>query len=49
MVGAEKTITNAINNSGQQGRQLRKKVQSALAKYLYAETGRRPMVHAVIR
>ncbi len=49
MVGAEKTIANAINNSGQQGRQLRKKVQSALAKYLYAETGRRPMVHAVIR
>ncbi len=49
MAGAQETVANAIKGNGQQRRKLRKQVESALAKYLYAETGRRPMVHAVIR
>ena len=47
--GAKKTISSVIRSNGQQKDQLRKKVENALSKFLYAETGRRPMVQAVIR
>jgi ribonuclease J len=47
--GAKKTISSVIRSNGQQKDQLRKKVESALSKFLYAETGRRPVVQAVIR
>jgi ribonuclease J len=47
--GAKETISSVIRNNRHQKDQLRKKVENALSKYLYAETGRRPMVQAVIR
>ena len=47
--GAEETIDQAIRASGRNREQLCKKVEQALSRYLYAETGRRPMVYAIIR
>jgi ribonuclease J len=47
--GADETIDQAIRASGRNRDQLGKRVEQALARYLYAETGRRPMVHVVVR
>jgi ribonuclease J len=47
--GAEETIDETIRASGRNRDQLCKRVEQALARYLYSETGRRPMVHVIIR
>jgi len=47
--GAEETIDQTIRASGRNRDQLNKRVEQALSRYLYAETGRRPMIHVVIR
>jgi ribonuclease J len=47
--GAEEAIDQAIRASGRNRDQLCKRIEQALARYLYGETGRRPMVHVIIR
>jgi ribonuclease J len=47
--GAEETIDQTIRSSGRNRDQLCKRVEQALSRYLYSETGRRPMVHVIIR
>jgi ribonuclease J len=48
--GAEETIAAVVNTNDQATReQLAKKIESALYKYFSAETGRRPMIHAIVK
>ncbi|MFN2187352.1 MAG: ribonuclease J [Candidatus Promineifilaceae bacterium] len=47
--GAEEAILDVVNTSNGSPAQLSKKIESALSKYFYAETGRRPMVQAVVQ
>lgn len=48
--GAEETIAAVVNTNDRATReQLEKKIESALYKYFSAETGRRPMIHAVVK
>ena len=47
--GAVETIDQAIRASGRNREQLCRRVEQALSRYLHKETGRRPMVNAVIR
>jgi hypothetical protein len=48
--GAEDTIFSVVNTNSQATKdQLGKKIESALYKYFAAETGRRPMIHAVVK
>ncbi len=48
--GVEETIASIVNTNGQATKeQLGKKVKSALYKYFSAETGRRPMIHTVVK
>jgi ribonuclease J len=47
--GAEETIDQTIRASGRNRDQLCKRVEEARSRYLYAETGRRPMVQVIIR
>jgi ribonuclease J len=47
--GAEETIAAVVNtNDRATPEQLTRKIESALYKYFSAETGRRPMIHAVV-
>ena len=48
--GAEETIARVLNSSKEQrGNGLEKRIEGALSRYLYDETRRRPIVHAVLR
>jgi ribonuclease J len=47
--GAEEMIAEFAASDGQNRDSLAKKIESGLARYFYQETGRRPMVYAVIR
>jgi ribonuclease J len=47
--GAEETIDQTIRASGRNRDQLDKRVEQALSRYLYSETGRHPMVHVIIQ
>jgi ribonuclease J len=47
--GAEETITEIVRAKGSSPAKLTKKIENALSRYFYAETGRRPMVHAVVQ
>jgi ribonuclease J len=47
--GAEETIINVVNANDGSRKKLSKQIESALSRYFYAETGRRPMVHAVVQ
>jgi ribonuclease J len=47
--GAEETIDQTIRASGRNRDNLCKRVEQALSRYLYGETGRRPMVYAIIK
>jgi ribonuclease J len=47
--GAEDVITRTIKASGRNRDKLNKKIESALSRYLYAETGRRPMVYVIVK
>jgi ribonuclease J len=50
LAGAEDTITAVVNTNDRATReQLSKKIESALYKYFSAETGRRPMINAVVK
>ncbi len=47
--GAAETVADTVTGSLASREQLTRKVESALSRYLYAETGRRPMVYAIIK
>lgn len=47
--GAEDVITRTIKASGRNRDKLYKKIEGALSRYLYAETGRRPMVYVIVK
>ncbi|MGH2536551.1 MAG: ribonuclease J [Candidatus Promineifilaceae bacterium] len=49
MKGAEETITEAVRSANGDAAQLGKKVENALSRYLYAETGRRPMIYVIVK
>ena len=49
MEGAEEVITRTISASGRNRAKLYKKLESALSRFLYAETGRRPMVYVIVK
>jgi ribonuclease J len=49
MEGAEETIAHTISAAGRNRQHLNKRIESALSRYLYSETGRRPMVHVIVR
>ena len=46
--GAENTIAKTISASGRNRDQLGKRIENALSRYLYTETGRRPMVYVIV-
>jgi len=47
--GAEKTIVDVVSTGDGSRKKLAKQIENALSRYFYAETGRRPMVHAVVQ
>ena len=47
--GAEEVIIRTISASGRNRDKLNKKIESALSRFLYAETGRRPMVYTIVK
>jgi ribonuclease J len=50
LAGAEDTIFSVVNTNDRATKeQLSKKIESALYRYFSAETGRRPMIHAVVK
>jgi ribonuclease J len=49
MEGARKNIAHTISAAGRNRQHLNKRIESALSRYLYTETGRRPMVHVIVR
>lgn len=50
LAGVEDTIFTVVNTNDRATKeQLSKKIESALYKYFSAETGRRPMIHAVVK
>jgi mRNA degradation ribonuclease J1/J2 len=48
MAGAEEAVIQAVASYGNQRQTLTARVEEALSRYLYAETGRRPMVYAIV-
>jgi ribonuclease J len=48
MAGAEEAVIQAVESYGNQRQTLTARVEEALSRYLYAETGRRPMVYAIV-
>ena len=46
--GAENTIAKTISASGRNRDQLGRRIENALSRYLYTETGRRPMVYVIV-
>ncbi len=49
MEGALEVINRTISASGRNRDKLNKKLESALSRFLYAETGRRPMVYVIVK
>jgi ribonuclease J len=49
LAGAEEVISRTISASGRNREKLNKKIESALSRFLYAETGRRPMVYVIVK
>jgi ribonuclease J len=47
--GARQTISDIINTKDGNRKQLSRQIENALSRYFYAETGRRPVVHAVVQ
>ena len=47
--GARQTISDIINKKDGNRKQLSRQIENALSRYFYAETGRRPVVHAVVQ
>ena len=47
--GAEETIIQTVKASGRNRDKLDRRIENALSRYLYAETGRRPMVYAIVK
>jgi mRNA degradation ribonuclease J1/J2 len=46
---AKETIEYTVKQFAGQGKGLSKKIEDALSRFLYAETGRRPIVQVVIK
>ncbi len=49
MEGAKEVIIQTVRASGRNRDQIYKRIEGALSKYLYAETGRRPMVYTIVK
>ncbi|MGB3716663.1 MAG: ribonuclease J [Candidatus Promineifilaceae bacterium] len=49
LLGARETISELVSAKGSNRAQLSRQIENALSRYLYSETGRRPMVHAVVK
>ena len=49
LAGAADIILRAANTYAQSNEPLHKAIAAALGRYLYAETGRRPLVHVVVK
>ncbi|HUS93766.1 MAG TPA: ribonuclease J [Patescibacteria group bacterium] len=49
MEGALEVVNRTISASGRNRDKLNKKLESALSRFLYAETGRRPMVYVIVK
>jgi ribonuclease J len=49
MKGAEEVIVQTVRASGRNRDHIYKRIEGALSKYLYAETGRRPMVYTIVK
>ena len=49
MKGAEEVIVQTVSASGRNRDRIYKRIEGALSKYLYAETGRRPMVYTIVK
>jgi ribonuclease J len=47
--GAREVIAATVGSQRASGGDLSKSIQDALGKYLYAETGRRPMIYALVK
>jgi len=47
--GAKETIARSVKQFGGNGKSLNKKIEDALSRYLYDETGRRPLVQVIIK
>jgi ribonuclease J len=47
--GAKDIIAQTIKASGRNRDQLCKRIESSLSRYLYGETGRRPMIYAIVK
>ena len=47
--GAEETIAYEVHKHGNSREPLNGKLEKALMRYLYAETGRRPLTHVIIK
>ena len=47
--GAIETVENAVSSYGSQNQTLTARVEEALSRYLYEETGRRPMIFASVK
>lgn len=48
VAGAEETVMRVVKNQNGRTKGLSKKIEDAVNRYLYAETGKRPLVHVVI-
>lgn len=48
VAGAEEAIVRVVKNQNGRSKGLSKKIEDAVNRYLYAETGKRPLVHVVI-
>jgi ribonuclease J len=49
LLGARQTISDLVSAKGGSRAQLSRQIENALSRYFYAETGRRPMVHVVVK
>jgi ribonuclease J len=49
MEGAVEVVNRTISASGRNRDKLHKKLEGALSRFLYAETGRRPMVYVIVK
>jgi mRNA degradation ribonuclease J1/J2 len=47
--GVQETIVRTVKSQGNGRQSMSDHLESALNRYLYAETGRRPLVHVVVK
>jgi ribonuclease J len=49
LVGAKDILAGVVRQHGESRQPVNEKLEEALSRYLYAETGRRPLVHVVVK